>query len=127
MRRFLPLLVLLAACSGATDPTDKDTEAPDDTEPAGACATLPSGDYRANGACFGMAMTVGLTMDAAACTFELHDWSMSHGNSPLAGTVDGDEVTLSGGDFEGCTGTFEDGLISGLCTDDCAWEFEYVP
>jgi hypothetical protein len=131
MARWSILFLALAACKGDdgedTDPvadTDTDGGGDTDTDVEPACTALVDGTYTAAGSCFGMAMTVGLTFDADTCSFVLDDWSMNHGNSPTGGTVDGDTVTLSGGDFDGCTGEIDGGLISGTCDGGCAWELE---
>ena len=90
------------------------------------CTLLENGTWTADGSCFGMEMTVGLTMDAETCTFALADWSMDHGNQPTGGGVDGTTVTLAGGDFGGCAGELSDGTsMEGLCADGCVWEFRH--
>jgi hypothetical protein len=90
------------------------------------CTPLEDGTWTAGGSCFGMEMTVGLTMDAETCTFALADWSMDHGNQPTGGGVDGTTVTLAGGDFGGCAGEHTAGAsMEGLCSDGCVWEFRH--
>jgi hypothetical protein len=97
-----------------------------DTGPAGNCVVLPSGDWTASGAAFGMRMGVTLTFDESDCTFALVDWSMNHGEdyTPQSGQVSGTTVTLGGTTsyWESCSGTTasEGRSISGLCTDDTA-------
>lgn len=120
MPRLAMLLVLTACGSADTDVLDTDTVDTDAAAPP--CTALPSATYVANGACFGMRMTVDVTMDEQACTFTLDNWSMNHGNSPTGGVVVGDEVTLAGGDFDGCAGTIDGDAVSGTCDDGCAWE-----
>ena len=72
-----------------------------------------------------MVMTVDLAMDASTCAFTLDGWSMDHGDPPGGGTVEGDQVTLSGGSLDGCTGTADEGTVSGACTDGCAWDLTH--
>lgn len=109
---LLPLLLAGSACDGSTA----------DSGEAGSCETLADGSYEVRGSCFGMTMTVSVDMDDPACTFVLDDWSMDHGEQPDGGTVDGDQVSLSGEGFEGCTGTVDGDGVSGICEDGCAWE-----
>ncbi|MCK6519258.1 hypothetical protein L6R46_29855 [Myxococcota bacterium] len=106
-RQILVFMLALTGCSGAS-PESKDVAVEED------------------GSCFGMRMTATLTADAASCSFSLADWSMSHGNLPEGGAVTGAAVTLSGGDFEGCTGSVDAAAMSGICDDGCAWELAYV-
>lgn len=92
------------------------------------CEALSSGSYAASGTCFGMEMTVTLEAVAEApadtCALQFSEWSMNHGDLPTGGTLtDGEEVSLAGTGFEGCTGSTQDGLrVEGLCPSGCAWE-----
>lgn len=115
----------VAACKGEdTDASDTDTDTVEtDTEPP--CSVPESGTYDASGSCFGMGMGVDLTMDAEACTFTLSDWSMNHAGLAEGGTVTGTDVTLVGGDFEGCEGTIDGDTLTGTCSDGCAWELSF--
>lgn len=125
-------LFTLAACGSATtDSADpavgdsgraNDTDDTDDTDNTVTCDPLADGRYAARGSCFGMTMGVMLDMDDARCSFVLDDWSMNHGDLPDGGTVDGDQVTLSGPGFDGCAGTIDGDVVSGTCDDGCAWE-----
>lgn len=112
MRRALAtsLLVALAGCGGPTTDTD------------GGC--VRSGTYDATGSCFGMAMTVDVT--ANECAFTLDHWNMAMTAPPTGGSVDGDIVTMSGGDLDGCTGTKSGDTMSGTCVEGCSWEFTYA-
>lgn len=123
-RRFL-LGWILVACGDATEDKSGDTDAAETDLPAATCTALSSGSWAVDGSCFGMPMGVELSMDAEECRFVLDDWSMDHGNSPTGGRVDGDEVTLRGGDFRDCTGTMDGDAISGTCPDGCAWELVF--
>mgnify|MGYP000870217293 CR=1 FL=1 len=122
------LLLSLTACDTETsdrgDPLVDDSGDTEDggTEDAAPCELLLDGTYDARGSCFGMTMTVALDMDDAACSFVLEDWSMNHGDLPESGSVDGDQVTLAGPGFDGCTGTVDGDAMSGTCDDGCAWE-----
>jgi hypothetical protein len=117
--RLVVLAVLLVACgSGPAD----GTAPPDGDAAERTCDALPSGGWTVDGACFGMSMGVGLAFDADDCSFTLDDWSMTHGGMPEGGTVDGDAVLLTGGDFEGCEGALDGASMSGVCPDGCAWE-----
>lgn len=107
----------LIACDGAAAPDDGDSD--------GACTALPDGAYDASGSCFGMVMGAQLEMDVAGCAFDLGGWSMTMGGEPRSGSIVGDQVTLMGGDFDGCTGTIEDDSVSGTCEDGCAWELRH--
>jgi hypothetical protein len=119
MRAWMILAIVLAGCTGE-ETTDTDGT---DTDVALACTALQSGAWTGAGAAFGMSMGVTLTADNDACTFTLTDWSMDMGD-PDAGTVAGDQVTLSGPDayWSTCAGTVNsDGTaIEGICTDDDA-------
>lgn len=120
---ILPFFCLVACGDGgASDSAEPTSGDSGETDNAAPCVLLADGTYQASGSCFGMTMTVGLDMDDAACSFVLGDWSMNHGNSPEGGTVDEDQVSLAGGDFDGCTGTIDGATVSGVCDDGCAWE-----
>jgi hypothetical protein len=123
-RQILVFTLALTGCSGAS-PASKDV-AVEEEDTTQSCASVPSGTVQTSGSCFGMRMTATLTADAASCSFSLADWSMSHGNLPEGGAVTGTAVTLSGGDFEGCTGSVDAAAMSGICEDGCAWELAYV-
>jgi hypothetical protein len=106
--RWTAVIAALAACNGGGD-----------------CTELASGGWTTDGAAGGgMEMTGTLTMDAKTCTFTMTDWSMAMTNLPDGGTVDGDQVTLSGADIPvGCVGTAsEDGTsVEGACEDGSAF------
>lgn len=124
------LALTLAACAGkTTDTTETDTDTGDtedtDVEDTGPpCVTLVDGDWYGAGAAFGMKMGVTVTMNADDCSFTLTDWSMDMGPIADAGTIDADEVTLSGPDpyWSSCVGTADaDGeSVDGVCSDDGA-------
>jgi hypothetical protein len=122
-RGFLILVLSLTACgAGTPDSGDSRVDDSGDSEDTAPCEVLTDGTYEARGSCFGMTMTVALDMDDAACSFVLDDWSMNHGDLPESGSIDGDQVTLAGPGFDGCTGTVDGDAVSGTCDDGCAWE-----
>ena len=141
MRLLLMATLILAACgdtssddSGAAGTTsggdgtggDSTGDGNGDGGSTEACVAMESGTYSAKGPCFGMQMAVDVSFDTAACSFVLDNWDMNMSGMPEGGTVAGDQVTLSGGDFDDCTGTWEDGDISGTCPDGCAWVLNYA-
>lgn len=118
---LLLLLATLAACDAAPS-GDSDTSA--DEAP---CATLETARYRANGSCFGMAMSVDLAFDEGTCAFTLDNWSMNHGDTVLGGTLDAATVTLSGNGWDDCSGEVDGDTLAGSCADDgCAWELRLL-
>jgi hypothetical protein len=129
LRPFILALFLVACGKPATDTTDTDAADTDvgdtdveDTSPP--CVTLVDGAWYGAGSAFGMRMGVTLTMDVDQCSFTLTDWSMDMGPIADAGTIDGDEVTLSGPNdyWATCVGTAaEDGeSVDGACSADGA-------
>jgi hypothetical protein len=114
--RFLLVIALLVGCADA--PRDDSENCP--------TAEL-NGPFDATGSCFGLARTTVMSYDAD-CSAILADWSPAEGGAtpPTALVVTGAVVDLSGGDFDGCSGTIDGGLMSGTCPDDCAWELAYT-
>lgn len=121
------LLVVLATLSACT-PTG---EEPEPLEGGETCTVLTSGSWLAVGAALGMPegsgdMFVDLTMDEAACTFTLDNWSMAMGDLPTAGALDGADVILDGltSGWRECTGTAADEVtFSGACANGDDFEF----
>jgi hypothetical protein len=88
----------------------------------GECTALVDGPWTVTGDGFGMGdapMQATVTMDVEGCTFAFSDWSMAMSSLPSGGTVDGDEVTLTGDDqfWASCVGTVDEAgaSVSGAC------------
>jgi len=113
-----------AGDNAAGDTAAGDTSAGDGGTQA-TCTALQDGPYGARGSCFGMSMSAQLSFTAETCSFTLDSWDMSMSVNPEGGTVSGDQVTLTGGGMDGCTGSITDGDMSGTCSDGCAWELTY--
>lgn len=90
------------------------------------CAPLTAGTWEVSGSCLGMTMEVELGFDPDTCGFTLADWAMDHEGAPTGGTVQGDRVTLTGGDWEGCEGERVGDTMSGTCESGCTWEMAAV-
>ncbi len=119
MRLAAILCLVATGCSPAADTSTDTVET--DTTPT--CQALTEGVWVADGAAFGMAMGVTLTLDASTCAFTLTNWSMIMGTLPDGGTIDGDTVTLTGSDpyWTTCSGEAVGGTaIDGVCSDDGA-------
>lgn len=133
MRSWASMLVCVAVVGCNTggdsdaggDTNGSDTEATDGTNDAAPCAVLEAGSYTAKGSCFGMKMGADLAFDVDSCTFTFDNWSMDMSVNPDGGTVDGDDVTMTGGGMDGCTGTIDGGTMQGVCDDGCAWTFTF--
>lgn len=115
MTQLLILALALVGCRrGETAPgTDSGTPPPP------VCDPMNDGEWSAIGPAFGMPMTTTVTFDVDACAFVAQDWSMVHSSQMTGGTVNGDEVTLTGNDayWSSCVGTLVDGAsISGVCS-----------
>lgn len=122
---YLIFLGALSACTGTAETdTDTDANADSDTDLPPACDTsLATGTYQADGTCFGMAMSVDLTLGTDVCTFTLGNWNMIMGPMPTGATLSGTDVALTGSGWTDCTGTVAAGSITGTCTDGCGFEF----
>jgi hypothetical protein len=120
------IVALLIACSSGTVDSSGDTDVVD-TEPTGPqCTALTSGEWSGGGSALGMTMGVTLTMDEAACTFTLTDWSMVMGDLPDQGSIDGDAVTMGSSSYwSGCTATVSSATqFSGACDDGASFGFQ---
>lgn len=109
--------------TGTVDDTD-DTD-PADTDVAGACAAMTSGeDWAWDGEC---------PMMLTPCEIEVTECSLTIGYSsgmtmgmPDGGTISGSTVTFTGGTVEGCTGEILDAnTIEGSCADGCTFTLTF--
>ncbi len=120
----------LAGCTGEETPnstTDPGTDAVEDTdfEPTAPCVELAEGPWSASGTCFGHDMSATLTTTGDdGCNFEMSDWSMAM-STPEGGIVAGEDVVLTGSDWDGCSGTTDGVSISGGCNTGCGLEMEH--
>lgn len=111
------LALLLSACAGKGD--DTAALVGGDT-----CTVLTSGTWTFSGTAFGMGdatMEGDVTLDAAACSFTLGNWSMAMDDLPSGGVLDGEAVQLDGLNsyWRSCTGTARSvDAASGTCSDD---------
>jgi hypothetical protein len=88
----------------------------------GDCTQLVDGEWTFDGTALGMPMGAIVTVDAAGCSFAVAEWTMEMATLPGGGTVDGDEITLSGDDayWSSCTGTVNAAgdAADGICDED---------
>lgn len=119
MRFLVPLLLCLGACGTPTSSTD-DTDVAD-TDATVTCSTLTEGGWTMTGTCFGMTMSATLTLDGTGCAFTFSDWNMNM-DVPKGGKVNGDIVTFTGAGWKDCSGTLAGDVVTGGCTNGCAYE-----
>jgi hypothetical protein len=129
MWRFAFVGSCLVGCAAEdpNEPTDGNTIDTEDTDDAftGPCVPLIEGPWMANGTCFGHDMFATLTTTGDdGCTFEFSDWSMAM-SVPEGGEVAGEDVALTGPDWDGCSGTTDGDSITGGCNTGCGLEMSY--